>query len=147
MGEFDLEELFSKLSPEQRMAALQKLQKEAPSEKSEFELLKERVTALFDLDKKSKSPLKAGDIVRWKKGLSNRKLPAEGQDAIVIEVLTEKNLQKEKDSGTPYYREPLDLALAILDSKGDLVIFHYDQRRFEKVKDGLTFPEKSNDSE
>ena len=74
-----------------------------------------------------------GQLVRWKLGLKNRRLPQENQPAIVWEVLAEPIIQNDKESGTPYFREPLDIALALLDKDGDLVIFHYDSKRFEPV--------------
>ncbi|GEM_PF-1251579 len=72
-----------------------------------------------------------GDIVRWKPGLKNKKYPKEGQYAVVIEQLKDAIRQDQRDSGTPYFREPLDLGLASLDEDGDLVVFYYDKRRFE----------------
>lgn len=72
-----------------------------------------------------------GQVVKWKKGLKNRKFPEENQPAIVIEVLDEPIIQTERDSGTPYFREPLDIAIGIIDRDGDFLIFHYDKRRFE----------------
>ncbi len=53
----------------------------------------------------------------------------ENQLCKVIQVLKEDT----RDSGSPYYREPLDLVLALLDDNSDLVLYHYDKRRFEPV--------------
>lgn len=72
-----------------------------------------------------------GQIVKWKKGLKNKKLPEETQPAIVIKVLTSPVLKGEKDSGSSYFREPLDLILGMVDRKGKFATFHYDKRRFE----------------
>ena len=77
-----------------------------------------------------------GDIVRWKKGLKNKKYPKDDQLAMVIEELSEPIVQDTRDSGNPYYREPLDLILALLDEDSELVIFHYDKRRFELAEKG-----------
>ena len=74
---------------------------------------------------------KKGEVVKWKKGLKNRRLPEENQPAIVIEVLDEPIINSESNSGTPYFREPLNIALGIIDRDGDFLIFHYDKRRFE----------------
>ena len=75
-----------------------------------------------------------GDIVKWRKGLKNRKYPKEEQLCMVAEVLSEPKIG-ERDSGSPYFGEPLDLVLALLDDeKKDLLLFHYDKRRFEIVK-------------
>ncbi len=72
-----------------------------------------------------------GQLVKWKLGLKNRNLPLESQPAIVWEVLDKPIIQENVSSGTPYFREPLDMALALLDKYGDLVVFHYDSKRFE----------------
>jgi len=84
---------------------------------------------------KTSPEFKHGDVVRWKKGLKNKKYPKEGQPCIVIEEMKAPIIQDSRDSGSPYYREPLDLVLALLDDDSDLVIFHYDKRRFELVEE------------
>ncbi len=91
-------------------------------------LLQQKINLLLQ-----KHDFKSGQAVKWKKGLRNKKFPEENQEAIVIDVLTTPILQHETESGTPYFREPLDLVLAMLDEDNDLVIFHYDSRRFEPV--------------
>jgi hypothetical protein len=75
-----------------------------------------------------------GDVVTWKNGLKNKKYPGENQFAVVIQQLDNPIIQIERDSGTPYFREPLDLMLAVLDNEGDLLVFHYDKRRFNIVQ-------------
>lgn len=72
-----------------------------------------------------------GQVVKWKKGLKNKRLPEETQPAIVIKVLTSPVLKGEENSGSSYFREPLDLILGMVDRKGKFVTFHYDKRRFE----------------
>lgn len=74
-----------------------------------------------------------GDVVKWKKGLKNKKYPKDDQLCMVVDVLEKPIVQDNRDSGSAYYREPLDLVLALLDDDSDLVIFHYDKRRFEIV--------------
>jgi len=94
---------------------------------SDFSVLKQKVSSFL-----GKSPkFELGDVVKWKKGLKNKKYPKEGQLCIVIEEMEKPIIQDSRDSGSPYYREPLDLVLALLDDESDLVIFHYDKRRFE----------------
>ncbi len=73
---------------------------------------------------------KKGQIVKWKKGLKNKRLPHEEQYAIVIEIF-DKPIYGDFDAGTPYFREPLDLALGFIGDNDDFIIFHYDKRRFE----------------
>jgi hypothetical protein len=75
---------------------------------------------------------KPGDLVVWKKGLRNKARPALSEPAIVIQILETPLKDPDKqDSGTPYFNEPLNLVLGLIDDDGDFVIFHYDKRRFE----------------
>jgi hypothetical protein len=74
---------------------------------------------------------KRGEVVRWKPGLKNKKYPKEDQIAMVIQQLEKPVVESERDSGSPYFNEPLDLVLGVLDDDGDLMVFHYDKRRFE----------------
>jgi hypothetical protein len=76
---------------------------------------------------------RVGDIVRWKQGMKNRKRPAYGEPAIVVELLSEPVSDSTDESGSPYFRENLDVVLGVIDSDGDLITFHYDRRRFEPV--------------
>jgi len=75
-------------------------------------------------------PFRPGDIVVWKEGCSNRKRPKVDEPCVVIEVLPEPLYGKEKSAGTPYFHEPLDIVLGMLDSDGDLVRYCFDKRRF-----------------
>jgi hypothetical protein len=75
-----------------------------------------------------------GQLVRWKPGLKNREAPDYNEPAIVRGVLAEPvfdTCEAGRCAGTPMFREPLTLVLAILDSDGDCLEFHYDGRRFE----------------
>lgn len=74
---------------------------------------------------------KRGEVIRWKPGLKNKKYPKEDQIAMVIQQLEKPVIESERDSGSPYFNEPLDLVLGVLDDDGDLMVFHYDKRRFE----------------
>jgi hypothetical protein len=74
---------------------------------------------------------KRGDLVVWKNSLKNKARPAFGEPAIVLDVLDTPLKDPEKSAGTPYFNEPLNLVLGILDSDGDFVVFHYDKRRFQ----------------
>jgi hypothetical protein len=77
-----------------------------------------------------KYTFKVGDVVRWKEGLKNRKLPNEKLPAIVVEVLDNPIYDEKAEVGSTYFREPLDIVLGMI-IKGDLITFHYDSRRFE----------------
>ncbi|MCP4700725.1 MAG: hypothetical protein GY862_28305 [Gammaproteobacteria bacterium] len=96
---------------------------------SEIQKLRAKVDLLQQENK-----FNPGDIVRWKLGLKNRKYPKDGQPAYVLECLADEIRKEDKDPGSPYFREPLDIILACLEEDGDLLIFHYDSRRFELVK-------------
>jgi len=101
---------------------------------SDISTLKQKVNSFLE-----KPPtFNHGDVVKWKKGLKNKKYPKEGQLCIVIEEMKEPIIQDSRDPGSPYYREPLDLVLALIDDDSDLVIFHYDKRRFELVQTSIS---------
>lgn len=76
-----------------------------------------------------------GDLVCWKPGLCNRRVPRPGRPAVVVEVLHEPVLDDEKDSGGPYFREPLDIVLGMFVEqgrhRGDFITWHFDSRRFQ----------------
>jgi hypothetical protein len=76
-----------------------------------------------------------GQIVRWKKGLRNKRFPAYGQPLIVLKTMPEPVFDTTITSdGNPYFREPLTLIVGILSSDGDLYCLHLDSRRLEPVK-------------
>ena len=79
--------------------------------------------------------LSPGQIVRWKKGLKNRRFPRYDEPAVVVEILSKPVFDEEqKGAGSSYFQEPLELRLGILDPEdGDFVIFHFDRRRFEPI--------------
>jgi len=73
-----------------------------------------------------------GQIVRWKNGMKNRKLPAYGEPVIIMEVLNPAVYPPDEDlAGSNYFREPLTLVLGVHDSDGDFLAYHFDGRRFE----------------
>jgi hypothetical protein len=72
-----------------------------------------------------------GDLVCWKPGLRNRTHPRDGRPAVVIGVLPEPVLDTERESGSSYFREPLDLLLGVYAERGDFLVWHYDSRRFQ----------------
>ena len=45
-----------------------------------------------------------GDLVTWKPGLKNRRVPLTGQPAVVVALLDEPLLDSEQESGSTYYR-------------------------------------------
>lgn len=72
---------------------------------------------------------KVGDLITWKDGLRNKKHPQEGQVAAVTEVFRDPVLDPTTEAGNPYFREPLSIKAAVLDSDGDLMEVHLDSRR------------------
>ena len=82
----------------------------------------------------TKNNFNVGDFVQWKPGLKNKKRPRYNQPAIIMELLDHPVFDTEKDSGSPYFREPLDMVIGFLDSDNDFMLFHCDSRRFEPVK-------------
>ena len=80
-----------------------------------------------------------GDLVTWKPGLKNRRFPAYGQPAVVMQVLDPPLYDSENDSGDTYFREPLDLILGLFlpegPHRGDFLTWHFDGRRFQPQKE------------
>lgn len=77
-----------------------------------------------------KYDFKRGDIVTWKEGLKNKSRPLENEPAIVLEMLQEPLFDNQGDSGSPYYREPLDLVVGVF-IKEKFIIYHLDSRRLK----------------
>jgi len=97
-----------------------------PRPTSKLEDLKDRVARMHQ-----RYVFQSGDFVTWKPGMKNRRFPEEGKPAIVMETLPVPIYDPEKDdAGTPYFREPLDIAIGIIGRDGDLVRFFYDSSRF-----------------
>lgn len=83
----------------------------------------------------TKHTFKTKQLVRWKEGLKNKALPAYNEPAIVWEIL-DKTVFDNADAhgaGSPYFNEPLDIVLAVMDEDDDFIMLHYDSRRFEPV--------------
>ena len=93
-------------------------------------VLRERYALLSQMH-----PFKPGELVCWKPGLKNRRLPAYGTPAVVLEVIDPPIPDTEQESGSTYFREPLSLVLGLFwdrePGRGDFVAFHVDGRRFE----------------
>jgi hypothetical protein len=76
-----------------------------------------------------------GQFVEWKPNLRNRDLPGYGQPAVVLEILEKPLIDEREPPDSPFYREPLDLVLGLLDGDDDLAAIHFDSRRFRPVVD------------
>ena len=78
---------------------------------------------------------KEGELVTWKPGLKNRRWPRYGCPAVILEVLATPRFDDDRDAGSPYFQEPLDLVLGLFPedgpARGELFAWHYDSRRFQ----------------
>jgi hypothetical protein len=78
---------------------------------------------------------KVGDVVRWKRGMQNRRFPTLEDVGIVVEVLTSPVVSPDNDSGSIYFRELLDVRIGTASEKGDFAIYWFDSSRFELASD------------
>lgn len=79
---------------------------------------------------------KVGDYVEWKPHCVDKRVPARGQPAIIVEVLDGPIFDTSQDSASsPYFRQPLDIILGTVDDEGDMIIHHHNSRCFQPVKD------------
>lgn len=92
--------------------------------------LRARATSL-----QRRQDFKPGDLVTWKPGLRNKRIPRHGRPAVVIEVLPDPVFDHERDAGDPYFRDPLDIVLGVFIEqgrhRGDFITWHFDSRRFQ----------------
>jgi hypothetical protein len=95
--------------------------------KNRAELAKKHYEVFSNQEEKQ---IQKGMIVQWKPGLKNRKRPRPNEPAVVIDILETPFIDLENGSGTPYFREPMNLILGLVDDDGEFIIFHYDARRF-----------------
>ncbi|MDE2271706.1 MAG: hypothetical protein KGJ94_06940 [Xanthomonadaceae bacterium] len=75
--------------------------------------------------------LQPGTLAQWKPGMKNRTSPAYGAPVIVVEVLDPPIIDTKFDSGSVYFREPLDLVLGFVDEDDEFYTLYYDSHRFE----------------
>lgn len=99
------------------------------SKEEKIELLEKRYSAFID-----KNTFNPGELVRWKPGLRNKGGLKYDDVAIVVDTLNEPIFDKDKDSGSPYFKEPLDMLIAFLDSDNDFIVLHVDSRRMQPAK-------------
>jgi hypothetical protein len=77
-----------------------------------------------------------GQLVKWKKGLKNRKYPRYEEPAVVLEVLDSPIYSGDPESVSPYFREPLDIVLGVI-IQDDFEVFYYDRRRLTAYKETI----------
>jgi len=92
------------------------------------EVLNERMRSLL-----APECFQPGDLVQWKTGLKNKRLPKQDQLGVVVEMLPVPITDEDKGASGSYFMEPLDMKLGLIDEDGDFVVFHYDSRRFTKA--------------
>lgn len=96
-----------------------------------------KILRLRDYQKKlsEKHSFAVGDLIKWKEGLRNKGIPKSEEPAVVVEVLDRINahFDEGKDSGTPYFKEKLDLRIGVIDPDDDFVTFWVDSERFEPL--------------
>ena len=112
------------------------LDKDNSSEEEEKDYGEEYITNLKSACKNFllKESFESGQIVKWKNGLNNRRLPRNNQPAIVVAILDEPVISTENDPGSRYFLENLDIILGIIVDDGSFLTFYYDSRRFEAYK-------------
>ena len=96
------------------------------TEKTNFARIEQLVKTLVPHE----TPLPVGARVVWKDGLKNKIYPEYGEVVIITRSLAQPIANNERNAGSCYFNEPLDIAIAKLDSDGDLVEHHFDSRRF-----------------
>ncbi|WP_419797586.1 MAG: hypothetical protein ACNI26_14970 [Terasakiella sp.] len=79
-----------------------------------------------------KETFESGDKVQWKNGLRNKGGLKYSDTAIVINTIHPPIFDASKDSGSPYFQEPLDILIAFLDDDNDFITLHADSRRLTK---------------
>jgi len=111
-------------TPNSHSSSHKMLEIEPPSR----EVLSERLRSFLDVE-----CFQPGDLVQWKAGLKNKRLPQADQLGVVVEMLPAPITDEDKSASGSYFMEPLDMKIGLVDSDGDFVIFHYDSRRFTKA--------------
>lgn len=91
----------------------------------------EKLNAIYDVFLDNYE-LKEGQLVEWKQGVKNRVRPRFREPAIIVKLLKTPEFDTEKDAGTPYFKEPLDMIIGVLEEdEGNFLFFHVDKRRFK----------------
>lgn len=76
---------------------------------------------------------KVGDIVTWKPGLRNRKVPAYGEPMIVTE-LNPGMRAMDKESSSIYFQALIDMQCGLIDSDDDdFLQYRFDSTRLMKI--------------
>lgn len=130
MNKLDIIRLLAESTPVQKAELLRLLQPNLEDENPYTELDVQYLKTVRDRFLLP-SAFTEGQVVKWKKGLKNRRLPKEKQPAIVMDVPSQPLIDSQRDVGSPYFHETLDIVLGVIDEEGDFVTFFFDRRRFE----------------
>ncbi len=97
---------------------------------------REHLRALLErLENGRERALRPGMLAVWKPGLKNRRFPRYGEPVVVVALLDAPIVNPDQESGSPYFREPLDLLLGVV--RGDdreFLVYHADRRRFQPAE-------------
>lgn len=76
-----------------------------------------------------KSSFTPGDVIEWKPGMENRLV----KGPFIVVAVQDRPVydHADGDSGTPYFREPLDIIAGYIDKGGRFLLIHLDSRRFQ----------------
>jgi hypothetical protein len=81
--------------------------------------------------------LRPGMLAVWKPGLKNRRFPRYGEPVVVVALLDTPIVNPDHESGSPYFREPLDLLLGVVrGGDREFLVYHADRRRFQLYEAG-----------
>lgn len=76
-----------------------------------------------------------GDLVTWKPGLKNRRLPRHGQPAVVMAVVDPPVTDRDPDPGSTDFNELLDVVSGLYPdagpARGERLTWHLAGRRFQ----------------
>jgi hypothetical protein len=127
-----LETLGRGLRPEARLELLEHLSGAGAVPRA-ISVDTDRVRAIYD-SYTQHHEFRPGQMVEWKPGLRNKRLPDYGQPAVVQDVLAEPVINTADPADSPYFRERLGLILGVLDGDGDLMFLPFDASRFQPVE-------------
>lgn len=74
-----------------------------------------------------------GDVVEWRPGMRNRRLPKTGFVAVISEIFAEPIVNPEKEVSSPYFQEKMHGKIALMDEDGDILEYAADFTRFKKA--------------
>lgn len=84
---------------------------------------------------KPSRPFQVGDVIVRKPDVGDLvREPRDGQQVVITAVAEEPVFNDEKSAGSPYFKRPLDIRVALFDRDGDLVEYWMDSRRFQHAE-------------